>query len=228
MDFYEQHAYDEESEAMNELIMKLVVATKQMAELKSMIFAREQTQAVNSYNPWPVHEPFEHSHSQWSSYEPYDNTYNPNWRNNQNFSWSNNEINTYKQMVSPSLKEAFNNIMQSIQQLWDVATTMPSYESWDNKIYMMIEYGNGRALSPPPPPKPASPTRQIITSCDSENNQCTQFGFIKSDHKRKNSPPPPPPPKSSPSPHEVTRPAPPPPKLPSSSPRPGIKMLQVL
>ncbi|KAK1577893.1 hypothetical protein Q3G72_025788 [Acer saccharum] len=103
-----------------------------------------------------------------------------------------------------------------------------SSESWDNKIYMIIEYGNGRALSPPPPPKPASPTQQIITSCDSENNQCIQLVFIKSDHKRKNSPPPPPPPKSSPSPHEVTRPAPPPPKLPSSSPWPGIKMLQVL
>ncbi|KAK0598017.1 hypothetical protein LWI29_030781 [Acer saccharum] len=93
-------------------------------------------------------------------------------------------------------------------------------ESWDNKIYMIIEYGNGWALSPPPPPKPVSPTQQIVTSsCDSENNQCTQLVFIKSDHKRKNSPPPP---------HEVTRPAPPPPKLPSSSPRPGIKMLQEL
>ncbi|KAK0586070.1 hypothetical protein LWI29_000465 [Acer saccharum] len=92
MDFYEQHAYDEDSEAMNELIMKLVVATEQMVELKSMIFAREQTQAMNSYNPWPI-----------------------------------NEINTYEQLVSPSLKEAFNNIMQSIQQLWDEAATMPSY-----------------------------------------------------------------------------------------------------
>ncbi|KAK0572962.1 hypothetical protein LWI29_001031 [Acer saccharum] len=92
MDFYEQHTYDEDSEAMNELIMKLVVATEQMVELKSMIFAREQTQAMNSYNPWPI-----------------------------------NEINTYEQLVSPSLKEAFNNIMQSIQQLWDEAATMPSY-----------------------------------------------------------------------------------------------------
>ncbi|KAK0600066.1 hypothetical protein LWI29_011259 [Acer saccharum] len=92
MDFYEQHAYDEDSEVMNELIMKLVVATEQMVELKSMIFAREQTQAMNSYNPWPV-----------------------------------NERNTYEQLVSPSLKEAFNNIMQSIQQLWDEAATMPSY-----------------------------------------------------------------------------------------------------
>ncbi|KAK0574209.1 hypothetical protein LWI29_019786 [Acer saccharum] len=92
MDFYEQHAYDEDSEAMNELIMKLVVATEQMVELKSMIFVREQTQAMNSYNPWPI-----------------------------------NEINTYEQLVSPSLKEAFNNIMQSIQQLWDEAATMPSY-----------------------------------------------------------------------------------------------------
>ncbi|KAK0604785.1 hypothetical protein LWI29_019439 [Acer saccharum] len=96
MDFYEQHAYDEDSEAMNELIMKLVVATEQMVELKSMIFAREQTQAMNSYNPWPI-----------------------------------NEINTYEQLVSPSLKEAFNNIMQSIQQLWDEAATMPSYGTMD-------------------------------------------------------------------------------------------------
>ena len=80
MDFYEQHAYDEESEAMNELIMKLVVATEQMGELKSMFFARKQAQS-----------------------------------------------NTYEQLVSPSLKETFNNIMQSIQQLWDEAATMPSY-----------------------------------------------------------------------------------------------------
>ncbi|KAK0577416.1 hypothetical protein LWI29_032765 [Acer saccharum] len=99
MDFYEQHAYDEDSEAMNELIMKLVVATEQMVELKSMIFAREQTQAMNSYNPWPI-----------------------------------NEINTYEQLVSPSLKEAFNNIMQSIQQLWDEAATMPSYGEPDQHI----------------------------------------------------------------------------------------------
>ena len=80
MDFYGQQAYDEESEAMNEHIMKLVVATELMVELKPMIFAREQAQS-----------------------------------------------NTYEQLVSPSLKETFNNIMQSIQQLWDEAATMPSY-----------------------------------------------------------------------------------------------------
>ena len=80
MDFYGQQAYDEESEAMNEHIMKLVVATELMVELKPMIFAREQAQS-----------------------------------------------NTYEQLVSPSLKETFNNIMQSIQQQWDEAATMPSY-----------------------------------------------------------------------------------------------------
>ena len=80
MDFYGQQAYDEESEAMNGHIMKLVVATELMVELKPMIFAREQAQS-----------------------------------------------NTYEQLLSPSLKETFNNIMQSIQQLWDEAATMPSY-----------------------------------------------------------------------------------------------------
>ncbi|KAK4847034.1 hypothetical protein QYF36_024581 [Acer negundo] len=42
MYFYEQHAYDEESEAMNGLVMKLIDVEQQMGELKSMILAREQ------------------------------------------------------------------------------------------------------------------------------------------------------------------------------------------
>ncbi|KAK0592372.1 hypothetical protein LWI29_018052 [Acer saccharum] len=113
MDFYEQHAYDVESEAIHMLDMKLDALVQQYGEWKSMIFAREQTQAMNSYNPWPVHEPFEHSynpwpinepygnsHNQWSSYEPYDNTYNSEWRNHQDFSWSHNEVNTYEQPPS--------------------------------------------------------------------------------------------------------------------------------
>ncbi|KAK0577786.1 hypothetical protein LWI29_000096 [Acer saccharum] len=125
MDFFEQHAYDEENEAIHRLDMKLNALVQQYGEWKSMIFAREQTQAMNSYNLWPVHEPFEHSynpwpsnepygnsHSQWSSYEPYDNTYNPDWRNNQDFSWSHNEVNTYEQPVSPAIED----MLQQMQQ----------------------------------------------------------------------------------------------------------------
>ncbi|KAK0575021.1 hypothetical protein LWI29_032674 [Acer saccharum] len=140
MDFFKQHTYDE-SEAIHRLDMKVNALVQQWGELKPMILAREQAQAMNSYNPWPVHEPFEHSynpwpinepygnsHSQWSSYEPYENTYNPDWRNNQDFSWSNNKINTYEQLVSPSLEETFNILMQSLQQVWDEAATIPSYD----------------------------------------------------------------------------------------------------
>ncbi|KAI9162571.1 hypothetical protein LWI28_028614 [Acer negundo] len=42
MDFYEQHAYDKESEVMNELVMKLIVVQQQMWDLKPMILARKQ------------------------------------------------------------------------------------------------------------------------------------------------------------------------------------------
>ncbi|KAK0607211.1 hypothetical protein LWI29_011398 [Acer saccharum] len=129
MDFYEQHAYDVESEAIHRLDMKLDALVQQYGEWKSMIFARDQTEVMNSYNLWPVHEPFEHSynpwpinepygnsHSQWSSYEPYDNTYNPDWKNNQDFSWSHNEVNTYKQPVSPAIEDMLQQMQQQIQQ----------------------------------------------------------------------------------------------------------------
>ncbi|KAK4840807.1 hypothetical protein QYF36_018676 [Acer negundo] len=55
------------------------------------------------------------------SYEPYNKSYNMDWRNNQDFSWSYNEINTYKQPISPyqprelPLEEIVNNLAQASQ-----------------------------------------------------------------------------------------------------------------
>ncbi|KAK0575231.1 hypothetical protein LWI29_035818 [Acer saccharum] len=134
MDFFEQHTYDE-SEAIHRLDMKVNALVQQWGELKPMILAREQAQAMNSYNPWPVHEPLEHSynswpinepygnsHNQWSSYEPYDNTYNPEWRNHQDFSWSHNEVNTYEQ---PETEEKLRQLAELEQE--DVAS-IPLYD----------------------------------------------------------------------------------------------------
>ena len=125
MELYEQHAYDEESEVRVVVCMHCGMVGHYMWSCPS----REQAQAMNSYNMWPVHEPFEHSynpwpinepygnsHNQWSSYEPYDNTYNPEWRNHQDFSWSHNEVNTYEQPISPSMEELLQQIQQQMDQ----------------------------------------------------------------------------------------------------------------
>lgn len=61
-------------------------------------YDERQTRASNSYNlsSWPMHGPCGNFYNSGSSYEPYDNSYNPDWRNYQDFSWNYNEINTYE------------------------------------------------------------------------------------------------------------------------------------
>ncbi|KAK2665851.1 hypothetical protein Ddye_004425 [Dipteronia dyeriana] len=146
MNFYGQHAYDEERETIHVFTMQLADLSQQIEGMISMTPRRKQrvckicgmvchdlwgshlrgefpeyvekhTQALNSYNMRPMHEPFENSynswpinesygnsHSQWSSYEPYDNTYNPDWRNRQDFSNMPTRDNFFQDLIARKRK----------------------------------------------------------------------------------------------------------------------------
>ncbi|KAK4842745.1 hypothetical protein QYF36_026968 [Acer negundo] len=119
MDFYGQHAYDEESEVSVVVCTYCGMAGHYIWSCPSKErdqASRELDQALNSYLPWPINERYANSHNQWSSYEPYDNTYNPELRNYQDFSWSHNEVNTFEQPVSPSMEDMFQRMKQRMEQ----------------------------------------------------------------------------------------------------------------
>ncbi|KAI9200310.1 hypothetical protein LWI28_005781 [Acer negundo] len=115
MDFYGQLAYDKESK------VRVVVCTY-YGTVGHNIWgcpSRELDQAMNSYTSWPVNEPYGDFYNPRPSYEPYNNSNNMDWRINQDFSLSYNEVNTYEHSVSPyqprklSLEEMVNNLAQS-------------------------------------------------------------------------------------------------------------------
>ncbi|KAK3193112.1 hypothetical protein Dsin_024422 [Dipteronia sinensis] len=73
MDFYRQNTYDEESETLQGFAMQLAALVPQMERL--IVSERAQARAMNSYNLWPVPEPFEHSYNPYPINEPYGNSH---------------------------------------------------------------------------------------------------------------------------------------------------------
>ncbi|KAK0600258.1 hypothetical protein LWI29_013136 [Acer saccharum] len=140
MDFYEQHAYDEESEVRVVVCMHCGMVGHYMWSCPS----RELDQAMNSYPLWPVNELYGNSNNQWSSYEPYDNTYNSEWRNHQDFSWSHNEVNAYEQqhVVVCSCALSFPIVSSACGRLF-MCSVLPNSIKWRELLLLL------RPIAPP-------------------------------------------------------------------------------
>ena len=138
MDFDRQH----------KLAIQMAALQRDIDKLSSIFWEKEQARAMGCsqsgnyghdtwscplrrefsepYNSEPMSRPYKDFYNPGPSYEPYNNSYNMDGRNNQDFSWSNNEVNTYEQPIPPyqprklSLEEKMNNLAQTTRDIEEI------------------------------------------------------------------------------------------------------------
>ncbi|KAK4843581.1 hypothetical protein QYF36_010184 [Acer negundo] len=133
MDFYEQHAYDEESEAMNELVMKLIdiVETYEFSDDFSSVASEdeetgdEEEETIKEFFMQPNQQTMKEyfmQHPEQASKK----TIQAIKDSYPDFSWSYNEVNTYEQLISqPSQKSESEEFPNQIEQ--EEAIAVPYY-----------------------------------------------------------------------------------------------------